>query len=65
MPEPRRQPDPNCPVCSKSSMGIRGCLVLDVLQVPAARRRWQWADLGPGANDCPGCIDLPPEEPNA
>lgn len=39
-----------------------GCLILDALQVAAARRRWQWANLGPGANDCPVCKQLPPDE---
>lgn len=48
----KREPVPDCPICSGF---IPGCLVLDALQVTAARQRWQWANLGPGANDCP-CI---------
>lgn len=47
---------PGCKVCR----GSPGTLVLDALQVPAARERWQWADLGAGANECPGCINPAP-----
>jgi hypothetical protein len=48
--------DPECPICT-TGMKIPGCLVLDALQVTAAQQRWQWADLGPGANDCP-CVQM-------
>jgi len=51
------KPDPDCPICSNSTYGIPGCLVLDALQVSAARRRWQWAILDAGVNDCP-CVQM-------
>lgn len=41
--------DPDCTICKGTN-----CLALDVLQVSAARARWQWDDrLGAGANYCP------------
>lgn len=47
MPEPEGV---TCRVCND-----RGYIVLDVLQVAGAKLRWQWADFGPGINDCPKC----------
>ena len=53
-------PDPGCLLCGpQSTFKIPGCLALDAMQVEAARKRWQWADLGAGANDCP-CIQHRP-----
>ena len=48
-----------CPVCERGPFAIKGCLVLDVLQVEGARKRWQWATLDAGANDCPVCVQIP------
>jgi len=46
-----------CDFCQDTKM-----LILDALQVDAARKRWQWARLGPGANDCPYCVQIPLNE---
>lgn len=38
----------DCRLCRGSNL-----FILDVMQVTAARQRWQWAELGAGANYCP------------
>lgn len=37
-----------CPMCKGQNM-----LILDVLQITAAGKRWQWREWGAGANYCP------------
>ena len=39
---------PKCRLCRGTNR-----FTLDMLQVPAARQRWQWADLDGGVNCCP------------
>lgn len=52
-------PEP-CPICSAEPGGSKGRLVLDAQRVFAAQKRWPWAKLGPGENECPGCVQVPP-----
>jgi hypothetical protein len=54
-----------CPVCERGTFANKGCLVLDAMQVASAQRRWPWAVFGPGANDCPVCVQVPSEADHA
>lgn len=45
-----------CRVCQG-----RKWIAPDVTQLTWFQQRYQWADLGFGVNDCPGCLNLLPD----